>query len=227
MSVRGWASAQGFEYQFLDDALFSNLPNKLREKFGAQPVVLSDLARLRLLQAACADGYERAVWLDTDMLVFDPNRLQLPDTQHAVGREVWVQVNEGKLRAYRKVHNAFMMFAASDSFLPFYADTAESFLQRTKAPVVPQFIGPKLLTAQHNLTALTVCEEAGMLSPLCLQDVINGGGAALDRMKKGHGSSLAAVNLSASYEGRASDGVLNDEAAYQKAVDLLLERGAL
>lgn len=225
ISVQGWASMWGYEYRFVDDALFSYVPSNLRKKFIAQPVVLSDLARLRLLQHALTVGYDRAVWLDADFLVFDADRLQLSDTRHAVGREVWVQKNNNKLKAYKKVHNAFMVFTRDDSFLPFYTDVAEDFLLRAQAPVVPQFIGPKLLTAQHNLTELSVCEQAGMLSPLCLRDILHGGGPALDMMKAQHTAEVAASNLSASYEGKAVDGVLNDEATYLQVVECLLNDG--
>jgi hypothetical protein len=224
-SVQAWAESQHAEYQFIDDALFDLVPTDIKEKYSNQPVVLSDLARLRLIQKAFTEGYERTLWVDTDVLIFAPERLLFSGKNHMVGREVWVQERDGQPKAYKKVHNAFLSFTATDSFLPFYADAAEAFLRKAKAPVVPQFIGPKFLTAQHNLVGLHVEEKAGMLSPLALADVLKGGGPALSKTVSGHCEPLAAVNMSASYEGRESDGVCNSEDDYERAVALLLEGG--
>jgi fructose-specific component phosphotransferase system IIB-like protein len=226
-SVKEWAQMAGYDYRFIGNELFEAVPQPLRAKYSSQPVVLSDLARLRLLQAAISQGYERAIWMDADMLVFAPEALHIPAERHLVGREVWVQRQHEALKTYKKVHNAFMAFTADDSFLPFYADCAEDFLDRAEAPVVPQFIGPKFLTAQHNLIELNVLESAGMLSPLCLADVLKGGGAALELMKGAHKGKLAAVNMSASYEGREADGVCNREQDYEQAVQILLKGGTL
>jgi len=224
-SVQHWAKFVGADYQFIDDALFEHVPKTLRVKFEKQSVVLTDLARLRLLLSALQGGYQRAVWLDADMLVFDPSNLKLPQTTHAVGREVWVQLAKGKLRAYKKVHNALLMATGNDSFLPFYADTAEKMLAQVECPVVPQFIGPKWLSAQHNIAGLNIVESAGMLSPLALRDVCARGGEALRLTCAKHKESLTAVNLSASYVGKTSDGICNNEAEYEQAVELLLMHG--
>jgi len=224
-SVAAWTQHIGAEYRFLGDELFDLLPSALQEKYAAQPVILTDLARLRLLLGALQEGYGRAVWLDADILVFTPDQLLLPETTYAVGREVWVQRQGGKLRAYRKVHNALLMTSKGDSFLPFYADAAERLLERAAPPLVPQFIGPKFLTAQHNIAGLHVCESVGMLSALALRDVVTGGGSALDLTVGGHETPPAAFNLSASYEGKESDGICNSEADYETAVEALLAKG--
>lgn len=215
----------GYEYRFLDDELFDFVPSRIRSKYSAQPVILADLARLRLLQAGLSDGFERVVWIDADVFAFAPDRLQLPETSHAIGREVWVQMRGEKLRAYRKVHNAFLMSSSGDSFLPFYADAAERLLEQAKPPLVPQFIGPKFLTAQHNIAGLHVSDCVGMLSPLALRDLVDGGGAAMDLTLSGHTDMPAAFNLSASYAGKESDGVQNSEAEYEAAI-LKLADGA-
>ncbi len=220
-SVEVWAAHVGADYRFLGDELFGHIPSWVREKVAPQTVIATDLARLRLMQDFLHEGYDRVLWLDADMLVFAPERLPVPEGPHAVGREVWVQQSGGGLKAYRKVHNAFLMTTRDDSFLPFYADAAERMLTRAKPPLVPQFIGPKLLTALHNMTELSIEERAGMLSPLALRDVLNGGGLALEQTLAGHKAHPAAFNLSASYMGRESDGVLNTEADYEAVVEIL------
>lgn len=164
-SVRAWADFHHFEYQFFDDELFGYLPsNDVLQKYNA--VVASDLARLRCLRALLAD-YDRVIWCDADWLVMDVERFQPLQSSYAVGREVWVdRTQNGKLKAFKKVHNAYLQFDCGNTFLDFYIETAENSLQKNTGGVPNQFIGPKLLTALHNVAGLPVHEQAGMLSPV-------------------------------------------------------------
>ncbi|WP_455202601.1 hypothetical protein, partial [Kaarinaea lacus] len=141
-SVQHWCALKQYEYQFLGDELFDCLPENLMEKVEDQKVIASDLARLNVLQKAISKGYETVVWLDADFLIFDPNNFILPDESFAVGREVWVQRDkQGKLKVYKKVHNAFLMFHRENSFLDFYAESAERLLRQNQGGMPPQFIG--------------------------------------------------------------------------------------
>ena len=179
-SVRHWCELNRFTYQFIGDELFDSMPEDIQEKLNGQRVIASDLARLYAIQDALSKGYEAMVWLDADFLIFNPECFELPKDEYAVGREVWVQSDEqDKLKVYKKVHNAMLMFRKGNAFLDFYIDTAERLLRQNEGTVPPQFIGPKLLTALHNVVQLPVMESAGMLSPLVVRDVIQGGGGAL------------------------------------------------
>jgi hypothetical protein len=176
--------------------LFDFLPNTVAETIHQHRVIASDLARLHALRDALDQGYKNVAWLDADFLVFDPIRFVLPEQPYAVGREVWVQYDKnGKLKVYKKVHNAFLMFRQGNSFLEFYTETAERLLWLHQATMPPQYIGPKLLTALHNIAILPVLETAGMLSPMVVSDIVNGGGAALDRFVEQSPESITAANL--------------------------------
>lgn len=179
-SVRQWCELNQYEYQFLNDEIYDYLSEELWKKVKDQKVIASDLARLHVLQNALQKEFETVVWLDADFLIFDPVKFVLPIEPYAVGREVWVQHDKhGKLKVYKKVHNAFLMFRRGNSFLDFYAETAERLLQQNQGAVPPQFIGPKLLTALHNVSQLPVMEIAAMLSPMVIRDILKGGGDAL------------------------------------------------
>ena len=170
-----------YEYLFLGDELFDCLSAELLDKTHHQKVVASDLARLFVLKDALVRGYKTVVWLDADFLIFNAAGFLLPDHPYAVGREVWVQNDRhGKLKVYKKVHNAFLMFRQGNSFLDFYSDTAERLLLLHQGTMPPQYIGPKLLTALHNVAQLPVLETAGMLSPAVIKAILNQRGAALD-----------------------------------------------
>ena len=198
-SVTSWARDNRFEIRFIGDELFDLVEPDLLAKIGPQTVIASDLARLKIMQRGLAEGYDRVIWCDADFLIFDPGQFLLPESNFAVGREIWVQQDKpGKLRTYNKVHNAFLMFARGNHFLDFYCDAAERLLQLNQGTMAPQFIGPKLLTALHNIIQCPVMETAGMLSPLVMRDLIEGQGTALNLFRQQSPSALAGANLSSS-----------------------------
>jgi len=198
-SVVSWARQNQFERRFLNDEIFDLVEPELVEKIGAQTVIASDLARLKFLQQGLAEGYDRVVWCDADFLIFNPDNFVLPDSNFALGREAWVQQDgSGKLRCYKKVHNALLMFSRGNHFLDFYCDTAERLLRQHLGSMVPQFIGPKLLTALHNIGRFPVMEAAGMLSPLVMRELIAGEGPALQLFRHESPAALAGANLSSS-----------------------------
>lgn len=234
-SVRGWAEESGFDYRFVDDALFQSLPPDIRLKTREQPVVASDLARLLAIDEALAAGYDAAIWMDADSFVIDPRRLQIPDASYALGREVWVQSEGSGYRARVKVHNAFLLFQAGNPFLPFYIHAADRIIRRHDGPMVPQLVGPKLLTALHNIIACPVVEEAAMLSPAVVGDLLAnagldaGAGAtrALDLFRDRCLAAPAVVNLCGSLV--TAEGKPGELSAGEVAdvMDLLLANPAL
>lgn len=200
-SVCKWANINQYEYQFVGDELFNYVSGEVLEKTKTQPVIATDLARLVALQDYLQKGYERVVWCDADFLIFAPEKFHLPDENYALGREVWVQSDSKNIKnliTHIKVHNAFMMFKEGNSFLEFYIDTAERLLMKNTGSMPPQYIGPKLLTAIHNVVQCPVLESAGMLSPLVIKDIANGEGFALELFKKKISQPIAAANLCSS-----------------------------
>ena len=249
-SVQNWAKQESYDYQFIGDALFDTLPQWILEKTRAQKVIATDLARLKCLQQFLSAGYQRVVWLDADFLIFAPDNFQLPAPgqlaeKYALGREVWVQPKPAeqkveqkagqeptknkatKFKAYKKVHNAFLLFDAEfgqrNSFLDFYTAHAERLLEQITGPMPPQFIGPKLLTALHNVVQCPVQENAGMLSPWVINDILAGGGPALTLFRDKSPQPLAGANLCSSLS--ASDAL--SVRALEKVVTQLLSQGRI
>ncbi len=195
-SVQDWCNTNGYKYQFIDDRLFELLPDEIVWKTRHQKVIATDLARILLIKKSLNDGYKRVIWLDSDFMIFNPAEFIIPDLSYAVGREVWVQKDKhDNLKVYKKVHNAFLMFSENNSFLDFYIETALRLLMNNQGTMPPQFIGPKLLTALHNVACLPVMEGAGMLSPLVVKDIIAGGGVALDLFKQHSNEKITGANL--------------------------------
>ena len=222
-SVKNWATQYQFDYLFIGDELYGYVPKSLLKKTKAQPIIATDLARLRALQFYLKQGFDRVIWCDADFLIFAPDNFLLPDEPYALGREIWVQNDRKKttkLNVYIKVHNAFMLYCKNNSFLDFYADTAERLLTLNQGQMPPQFIGPKLLTAIHNIAQCPVLETAGMLSPRVIQDLANGTTSALSLMKQRATQSIFAANLCSSLYAKAEF----NEQQIQQCIDKLLQQ---
>lgn len=206
-SVVHWAKASGFDYLRLGDEFFDFVPADLRAKTVTQRVVATDLARLIAAQTLLAERYETVVWCDADFLVFAPGKFHLPLANYALGREVWVEPHAGKRHKFiarKQVHNAFLMFRRGNAFLDFYAETAASMLRRNSGSMPPQFIGPKLLTALHNVVGFPILETAGMLSPAVIGEIAGSPGAALNLFRRRSPQPLAAANLCSSLHARGA-----------------------
>lgn len=229
-STRAFAQEAGIAYRFVGDTLFDPLPEWILRKTRGRVQVASDLARLILIRDLLVEGWRKAVWLDADVFVFDPARmmaaLELPEG-YGFGREAWVQYDaKGRLKAWRGVHNAFTGFAAGNAFLPYYIEAAERILARHDGAMVPQLIGPKLLTALDNMISLPAYWYVNMTSPLVSAGLAAGSSQALDVFRARSGGIPAAVNLCQSYAGRESDGVHLDDAMMNQVIDRLQKEGA-
>ncbi|MCG6889943.1 MAG: hypothetical protein LJE92_10175 [Gammaproteobacteria bacterium] len=221
-SVAGWAQVNGYHYRYLGDEIFALLDRELLDKTRAQPVIASDLARLISLQQGLAEGYDCVVWCDADFLIFDPDGFVLPECEYALGREIWVQHDaKQRLRSFAKVHNALLMFRRGNSFLDFYRASAERLLRLNQGRMAPQFIGPKWLTAVHNIALCPVMESAAMLSPLVMRDCLAGQGEALRLFRSKSPVAPAGANLSSSLSER--EGLSDLE--MNSLIEILLQQG--
>ena len=223
-SVASWARVKGYDYRFVDDRIFDLLEPELADKLQGQAVIASDLARLRSLQQSLVEGYDCVIWCDADFLIFNAGDFILPEADYALGREVWIQPGvQGKLRSYVKVHNAFLMFRQGNHLLDFYTDTARRLLLLNQGGMPAQFIGPKLLTALHNIASFPVMETAAMLSPTVMHDLLAGAGEALELFHRKSPVTPAGANLSSSLTEREG---LTD-AHMESLIELLLSRGSV
>ncbi|MGB0845624.1 MAG: hypothetical protein ACPGSM_02820 [Thiolinea sp.] len=227
-SVQSWSSNHSYDYQLLGDELFQFIPTELREKFSKQKVILTDFGRVQWSQYFLKN-YDEVLWLDSDFLIFNPQQFHLPRNNHAglgyaLGREVWVQSKaENSLKAYKKVHNAALYFRKGNAFADFYLSHAGKLLHTLEGKVPPQFIGPKLMTALHNVVGCPVMEQAGMFSPLVIKDIVRGGGAALQLMLAKSVCPPGGANLCSSM---VTAEVLNHD-LMQLAVGRLLAHGSV
>lgn len=243
-SVRIWAEQAGYTYQIEGDQLFERNPPWANEKLKGRGPIKSDLARLIWLRDVLSQ-YERALWLDADVFIFATERFnpcailssfqsRTGQGRFLFGRERWVQPHKKGIRfgwqIYQNLCNALCLFERDNPYLEFYLYSALNMINTIDPRfIAPQVIGPKLLTAQNNLTTLSSTTLLGSASVDLLIDLAHGEGPALTLIKEKLkldpiSDRCAALNLCASLVGtQGYQGVLLDEKVLEKAMDHLLK----
>jgi hypothetical protein len=198
-SVADWAREKKYSYRFIDDELFTVVPDWYMRKVGSRLPIAADYARLVFLQKALEEGFEQVIWLDADVLVFDQALVFEFTGTCAFGHEVWIQERDGKLEARSNVHNAVCVFRQGCVILPFLLHTIIAMMKKVDpAHLAPQFVGPKLLSALHPLCDFALLPQVGAMSPLVVADICKGSISALNLMRFKSIISPLAVNLCAS-----------------------------
>ena len=97
-SAKAWAQQSGYDHLMTDDRAFQLCGPDYLAATGGNKIMLSDLARLEMIRIAHRDGYERAIWMDADVFVFDPAQLRIPPVNRITfARETWDQAGRAEL----------------------------------------------------------------------------------------------------------------------------------
>ena len=222
-TVRAWAAQQGFDYRFYDDAFFDRAPQWFRDKAQQSVCPVTDLARLVVARELLAQGYQRTVWVDADLLVFAPQQLRVDLVQDfSFCHELWVWVDAaGALQLAHRVNNAITVFCAGNVQLAFFIDACLR-IGRHKAQIGKLDVGTKFLSGLRAVLPYPLLENVGMLSPRMLQEIAHGQPLHLRRYAQGLLAPLACANLCGSLQGRPLQGVVPDDALYATVVGALL-----
>ena len=123
-TVREWTAAKGYDYRLIGDELFEGTPPAIARK-APSVLPLTDLGRLLWTQRYLKEGYERVAWIDSDVVIFDPENFSIDsDSKHLVCREVMAKLDGGKLITTTAVNPTITVFQAGSPLL----DCAETLL---------------------------------------------------------------------------------------------------
>ena len=225
-SVASWAKTRNYRYILFGDELMDLLPDGYTVKCSNRLPMMIDLARLLIMRQLFEDGAEQVIWFDADVLIFSPQHFDVDLTpEQVVGREIWVsKTKAGRWKAHKHVHNAVLSFRRTSPILDFLIFATERIGKQLNAPASPQLVGPKLFSHIHNLVNLNVWEEAGMLSPGVMSNIINKGGPALDCHLRKQTRPALAANLCYSLVSKKIDDIVVDEDFLLDAANELLKR---
>lgn len=230
-SVKVWATRLGYGYEVIGDELFDGIPADVRELLAGRSMNLADIgrattARDRLKSGAC----ERYVWVDSDVLVFDPGRFRVPLTETvAFCRECWVMEEAERGVGRREaVNNAICLYGRGEPFLDFYIETCLRTVRRARHKLDRLALGVELPTALHRVYHFNLIYDAPNLSPWVIRDLLQGDGPCLERLRGEHRrwkTPALAANLCSSLSGLRFGDFTLDQGTFEMLVPLLKARG--
>lgn len=220
-STQSWAAAEGFDYRFIDDSFFDCVPDWYRRGARGNVQVLANLARIVVAKQLLAAGYHRTIWVDADVLVFDPRSFRIDvSREFAFCREIWMTRRWGAAVKVPRVNNSVMVFVRDNSFIDF-AIWAHEDLVRRGTQILAHGTTTRLLTVLHHATPLPLLENVGLLSPIVTRDIVAHDGALTREYAAAHGTPIYAANLGASLRGVASSGITLSDADFEHVVEVL------
>jgi len=227
-TVRAWAERQRFFYRFFDDRFFDLVPPELRSRASAHKFLLADYARLVAARELLAEGYDRAIWVDADVVVFDSEKFTIDIISgHAFCREVWLdRVYLGFPQFQLTVNNSVCVFCRDETFSASYLESARKILTGS-APITPFAIGTQWLLEQYQQAAFPLLTSVGIFDPEMVCRYLANDGSFLRPYLRFQTSPVYAINLCHSKSAHnATSGRLTPEAALNAVERLLSDRGA-
>lgn len=225
-SVREWAEASGFDYRFIDDALFDYVPSWYRQKVNNQIHLVSDLARLKLAQEYLAEGYERTIWVDADVVIFAPERFRIDVTeQYAFCHEVYVHaLADGRFKAVKNVNNAVTVFCQGNSSLEFFIHAAEETVRNHKKPPHTA-VSTDFLSAIDKHFPLPKLYQIALFSPYVLSAIEQGKDGLVEFYMQQFNHRIDAANLCTTFRNTRALGLMMDDGVYLSVIERLRSTG--
>ena len=223
-STREWAASRGFEYRFMGDEFLGYCPPRYRGAAANNVLLVSDLARLIAAGGLLDEGYDRAIWVDADVLVFAPAAFDVETGEDfAFNTELWVNREQGRYVGWRRVNNAVCTFDRDNAFLPFYIQACQRIVAERHADgsLTPLSVGTDFLSGLHQLVPLPLIRSVATFNPLLMADLARGNVEPLRAYRKHFGHPLGAANLCGSLRGQTSQGVKMADPVYDAVVRAL------
>lgn len=225
-TVKTWAAIKGHDYRFYDDAFLSRAPDWFRAKAQHEICPVTDLARLIVAKELLAEGYERTIWIDADMLVFDAPALQVaPENGFILCRELWLYTDPaGARRISHRVNNSVAAFCAGSLHLDFLIDACVR-IARQREVIGKLDVGTNFLSQLRHILPFALLDNVGMLSPAFMAEIVAGQPVGVATYMRALPGPLASVNLCGSLQGRRIHGVVAEEGLFDAVVARLLHSG--
>lgn len=198
-SVADWARQSGFDHALIGDEFFDYAPAWARERCGTQIFPVTDLARLYLIRDYLGRGYDRAIWLDADVIVFAPHLLKVDTASgYAFSHEVMLgEAPDGSMRlSAPSINNAAMVFEAGNPMLEFYRFAAEAVLRHALPGEIERTaVGPRFLVALNGAMPIERLTSVGLFTPKLMADIAQGGHTLCAIYARHFGFPMGAANL--------------------------------
>nr|WP_320113859.1 hypothetical protein [uncultured Desulfuromonas sp.] len=174
-------------------------------------------------------GYDKVIWVDADVVVFDDESFDLPlEYEYAFCKELWVDLDLcGKLRFRRAVNNAVCLFTKKSAFLDGYIDVCKKVVADGN-PLTHATIGTEFLTSINKKERLDFIGNVGLFSPYVLIAIYKNNSLFLCNYLKLFGNKMGAANVCTTFVNRDFLGSKLTNDFYEHIVSALLSsKGAI
>lgn len=222
-SARGWSTLRGYDYRFIGDEIFDVLPAWFRDAYRGRMLPLTDLARAIVARDFLADGWDRAIWVDADVLIFMPEHFDVSTAHtYALCMELWCEKKWGELIFDRRINNCVSVYDAGNVFLPFYIEAMQALARAKGASLTDWDIGTNFLSSLGRIAPLPLLGNVAMLSPTLVLALATHDAALLRRYSRQMQQICGATNLCGSALDRAGPDRAVREQQIGEAIDLLI-----
>lgn len=224
VSVQAWAQAQGFEYRFVDDRLFDYVPDWYRQRVQGGICLMADLARLELAREYLATGYDRAIWIDADVLVFDPERFRVDvEREYAFCKELWIYPSpKGGYTGKWAINNSVCAFVRPNSALDFLIHACKRRVASQPRVTSPTYVGTDFLKELHKLVPFQLLSSVGLFGSTIMAAIAQKNETVLRIYAQNYASPIYAANLCHNIRSTSMHGVKMEDSIYESVIEQLL-----
>jgi len=223
-SVKEWAAYNDFDYRFYDDSFFDFAPDWYRQKVDDSVHLLSDLCRLEMAKRLLHQGYDKAIWVDADVIVFDIEKFSLPLSENiAFCKELWVQPSDkNSIIGVEKVNNAVTLFSKESTFIDYYIGVCHRIVRETHQ-LKHADVGTNFLTEYNKENKIDFINQVGLFSPTLNRSILDNNVKVLSGYIKSFGSEIYAANLCATFQDKTFFGITLNADDFSSVVSLLVK----
>ena len=226
-TVKDWAELNGFDYQRVDN-FFDYVPDWYIDKAQGKINVIADLSRLEIAKKFLNQGYDRTIWMDADVVVFDADKLKIETTEdYLVCREVWLDTEddknfgEGTLFCSQKVTNSLVYFTENNSFLDFYIYATKSILKNQLGRLSRLAVSTKFLSRIYEIMELPLFTQMGLLSPILMHGIVAEQTDICQLYADSLKSPIYAANLCLSFRNKSYKDIMVTDELFAQVIDKL------
>ena len=198
-SAKAWSELRGYDYLLTDDSAFDLCGTEYLARVGGNLRSITNLCRLELSRRAHIQGYDRTVWLDADILVFDPLAFSVDGVRrYAFARETWVELRAPRRwRAFSAVNNSAFVCLRGEPDLDFLIDATRHVARHREIRTNYQ-VGGDLIKGLRASLDFELLHSVGMLSNYVVLALASNHAELLQAQARFHGTPVFAANLCAS-----------------------------
>jgi hypothetical protein len=199
-TVREWAAKQGYDYKFYDDGFFGFAPDWYRERVSNDKCLVTDLSRLIAAKDLLSSGYERTIWVDIDIIIWDSANFIIEVVkQYAFCREIWTYASRcGGLGSISQVNNSISVFVKENTFLDFYIEACQMIVKNIEGEIKFLEVGTKFLSGLYKVLPFQTLSNIAVFSPVIIQAIADEYKKYLIQFMRQQKSKLYAANLCSS-----------------------------